>query len=159
MSQINQNLIDSPQLPTSMTETFFKKSINKQHNISQKPYRKLGAHKNYRASSKIANYINNLDSIVRAAFVVEKSQASFRFISCRNSKAQENLKQMINNLNNFQKDDNGIKYFNQNLLSCRCSSRLKLPAVSRYYRNPYKFQYESRTIDVDSKMSHSIYYL
>ncbi|CAD8162454.1 unnamed protein product [Paramecium pentaurelia] len=117
----------------------------------------LGRYKNYRgASSKIANYIKNLDPIVRAAFVVEKSPPSNRFNTYRNPKAQENLKQMIDKLNNFQKDDTGIKYFYQHRRSC--SPRLKLPAVSKHYRNPPKFQYESRTIDVNSTMSHSVYY-
>ncbi|CAD8199130.1 unnamed protein product [Paramecium octaurelia] len=120
----------------------------------------LGRYKNYRgASSEIATYIKNLDPVVRAVFVVDKSPPSVRFHAIRNPRAQENLKQMIDKMNNFQKDDTGKKYFNQHRRSC--SPRLKLPAVQRYYRNPPKFgayPYESRTIDVDSTLSHSVHY-
>ncbi|CAD8082051.1 unnamed protein product [Paramecium primaurelia] len=120
----------------------------------------LGRYKNYRgASSEIANYIKNLDPIVRAVFVIDKSPASARFHTSRNLKAPDNLKTMIDKMNNFQKDDTGKKYFNQHRRSC--SPRLKLPAVQRYYRNPPKMQvypYESRTIDVDSTLSHSVHY-
>ncbi|CAK92243.1 unnamed protein product (macronuclear) [Paramecium tetraurelia] len=119
----------------------------------------LGRYKNYRgASSKIANYIKNLDPIVRAAFVVERSPPSIRYNSSRNPKAQEKLKQKIDKLNNFQNDDSGIKYFNQHRRSC--SPRLKLPAVSKYHKNPPKMlvnSYESRTIDADSTLSHSVH--
>ncbi|CAD8127912.1 unnamed protein product [Paramecium sonneborni] len=120
----------------------------------------LGRYKNYRgASSEIAQYIKNLDPIVRAAFIIEKSPNNVVFHSSRNSKPKENLKYRIDKMNNFQKDDTDKKYYNQQRRSC--SPRLKLPAVSRYYRNPPKIQiypFESKTIEIENTMSHSLHY-